>query len=746
MIYAESQSKNTNYVSVNSFIQTKKYKDTGIFSSSASTAEDKIGKENLAHRAPTQTPANNRGLPDNLKTGLENHSDFSMDDVWVHYNSFKPAQFNALAYTQGTDIYVAPGQEKYLPHEAWHVAQQKQGRVQPISQIKGTGIGVNDDPALEREADEMARRTTDHPEGLKEHIILGADKRESEAEVHKTKHGTALQPKTNLGGSHNHHNDQGVIQGVFTDGRILYRLAWLRDIIEAWGGAARFIEYEILLEVGEDGWKNFIKKLNAKTQYKLDDVAQRIIKIMNRARRDLRGPNLQRDFFELPQQKEFTLSVSTHNIEKFGLGTKNKDQKAKLDMELIRRLAPDLAGMQEVTRQDLLKESFRAEPDFGEEFAMLYGPSYQSGTYQESYPAVFNRGTVHFIPGLFYFDPGKPEDTQIQPYSQALSFGKQAAEETGQPQSKQARPTSYWEFFLPATRNLRPAYKFMDSAGDAMDYAVRHKNLRHRRIAPYFLIRHLNVHTSPGKSTPTINAQVADIMKNMGRLGVDEPNTLAGGDFYMQKGAKGFWRRLTGKDASPYCVVAPGVPTNFKRGRGVQIADHFVMPSGWKGRVARAYPPRTGAELSDWEKYQIDHAFVSGSAMVPIGATVSALSIYLQSFFKEAIYRQNNCLIHAIGKASDTNHLLTDARIHQIREELYSRQGVAIGDFIEANDENIKIIMRNLDLYGIVYIDNVDRPELAAAPVHVKMEDGGSNQAEIRIYYSCYHFYAAPKN
>ena len=53
----------------------------------------------------------------------------SMDAVRVHYNSTKPAQLNAHAYTQGTDIHVASGQERHLPHEGWHVVQQMQGRV-----------------------------------------------------------------------------------------------------------------------------------------------------------------------------------------------------------------------------------------------------------------------------------------------------------------------------------------------------------------------------------------------------------------------------------------------------------------------------------------------------------------------------------------------------------------------------------------------------------------------------------------
>ncbi|MEQ9279041.1 MAG: DUF4157 domain-containing protein, partial [Balneola sp.] len=85
---------------------------------------------------------------------MENLSGYSMDDVKVHRNSDKPAQLNAHAYAQGTDIHLAPGQEKHLPHEAWHVVQQKQGRVKPTKQLKGK-ININDDEGLEKEADVM---------------------------------------------------------------------------------------------------------------------------------------------------------------------------------------------------------------------------------------------------------------------------------------------------------------------------------------------------------------------------------------------------------------------------------------------------------------------------------------------------------------------------------------------------------------------------------------------------------------
>lgn len=100
---------------------------------------------------------NRTGLPDSLKAGVEAMSGLSMDDVRVHYNSDKPAQLQAHAYTQGSDIHVAPGQDRHLAHEAWHVVQQKQGRVTPTVQMKA-GIGVNDDRSLESEADAMAAK------------------------------------------------------------------------------------------------------------------------------------------------------------------------------------------------------------------------------------------------------------------------------------------------------------------------------------------------------------------------------------------------------------------------------------------------------------------------------------------------------------------------------------------------------------------------------------------------------------
>src|SRR3569833_622088 len=89
------------------------------------------------------------GLPGELKAGIESLSGTSLDPIEVHYNYSQPAQQKAMA--------LAPGQERHLPHESWHVVQQAQGRVEPTGRLSG-GVSVNDDPALEQEADVMGMR------------------------------------------------------------------------------------------------------------------------------------------------------------------------------------------------------------------------------------------------------------------------------------------------------------------------------------------------------------------------------------------------------------------------------------------------------------------------------------------------------------------------------------------------------------------------------------------------------------
>ncbi|MBD2847253.1 DUF4157 domain-containing protein [Paenibacillus sp. IB182496] len=97
---------------------------------------------------------NRTGLPDHLKANMEQLGGVDLSDVRVNTNSSRPREVDALAYAQGNQIHIAPGQEQHLPHEAWHIVQQKQGRVRPTSTLAG-GQALNDDPGLEREADRM---------------------------------------------------------------------------------------------------------------------------------------------------------------------------------------------------------------------------------------------------------------------------------------------------------------------------------------------------------------------------------------------------------------------------------------------------------------------------------------------------------------------------------------------------------------------------------------------------------------
>jgi hypothetical protein len=114
-------------------------------------------KSEAAGSASPSSSSSSGGLPPALRAGVESMSGMDMSGVQVHTNSSKPKELSALAYTQGNEIHVGPGQEQHLPHEAWHVVQQRQGRVTPTFQAKG-GVPINDDTSLEQEADVMGAR------------------------------------------------------------------------------------------------------------------------------------------------------------------------------------------------------------------------------------------------------------------------------------------------------------------------------------------------------------------------------------------------------------------------------------------------------------------------------------------------------------------------------------------------------------------------------------------------------------
>ncbi|ALT76848.1 hypothetical protein AT984_06230 [Paucibacter sp. KCTC 42545] len=134
------------------------------------TADDSsrqtLQREQIAQLKGVGAPGARNALPAALAKGIAQLSGVDLAGVNVHRNSAKPAQLNALAYAQGQDIHLGPGQEQHLPHEAWHLVQQAQGRVSSTRQLKGTNI--NDDEALEREADQMGERALQQVNGAHE--------------------------------------------------------------------------------------------------------------------------------------------------------------------------------------------------------------------------------------------------------------------------------------------------------------------------------------------------------------------------------------------------------------------------------------------------------------------------------------------------------------------------------------------------------------------------------------------------
>lgn len=96
---------------------------------------------------------NNTGLPDSVKQALEKKMGFLADDLHVYRNSPLPAKMGASAISEGPDIHLGPGNDRCLQHELGHWVQKKMGRV-AATRVEN-GVPVNDDPALEREADQF---------------------------------------------------------------------------------------------------------------------------------------------------------------------------------------------------------------------------------------------------------------------------------------------------------------------------------------------------------------------------------------------------------------------------------------------------------------------------------------------------------------------------------------------------------------------------------------------------------------
>jgi hypothetical protein len=109
-------------------------------------------------------PANNQGLPEDLRMQMESRFNTSFANVQIHNDNEAGQQAlsaGAKAFTKGDDVYFAPGYyqpgsrkgQQLLAHELTHVVQQRNGR---FSNLVASNHPAQVRSNLEEEADRMA--------------------------------------------------------------------------------------------------------------------------------------------------------------------------------------------------------------------------------------------------------------------------------------------------------------------------------------------------------------------------------------------------------------------------------------------------------------------------------------------------------------------------------------------------------------------------------------------------------------
>ncbi|KEO83289.1 DUF4157 domain-containing protein [Tumebacillus flagellatus] len=125
--------------------------------------EEELQLKQAPSAAPVQrSTGSGSKMPENVQAKMEKAFNTDFSDVNIHVGS-QASDVGALAYAQGSDIHFAQGKfdpqsqsgQELLGHELAHVVQQRQGRVQPTTEVGG--LPVNDDVSLEREADQLGR-------------------------------------------------------------------------------------------------------------------------------------------------------------------------------------------------------------------------------------------------------------------------------------------------------------------------------------------------------------------------------------------------------------------------------------------------------------------------------------------------------------------------------------------------------------------------------------------------------------
>ena len=139
-----------------------------IFRQASDPGDEPIQKSDGQQASATSATSTSGNLPEPIQAKATSVLGHDFSGVQVS-ESDSATSLNARAYAQGESITFAPGQydpgstsgQQLIGHELTHVAQQREGRVQPTVQKKG--YRINDDRQLEREADQKGWQIAHSP-------------------------------------------------------------------------------------------------------------------------------------------------------------------------------------------------------------------------------------------------------------------------------------------------------------------------------------------------------------------------------------------------------------------------------------------------------------------------------------------------------------------------------------------------------------------------------------------------------
>ncbi len=112
------------------------------------------------------------GMPSIVRAKMEHAFEADLSDVQIQVGSARALELGAQAFTQGSEIHVAPGYwapetpegQVLLGHEIVHILQQRAARVTTTNHLAGASLSSNQ--ALEREADMLGTKAASGQSGI----------------------------------------------------------------------------------------------------------------------------------------------------------------------------------------------------------------------------------------------------------------------------------------------------------------------------------------------------------------------------------------------------------------------------------------------------------------------------------------------------------------------------------------------------------------------------------------------------